>query len=341
MTLMPVLSRPVVADTSHPASGGRTKLAIGVINNMPDAALRTTERQFRELLTAASGEAFDVGLRFFSLPDVPRGEAGRVHVREHHTDIAALWDDGVDGLIVTGTEPRALDLADEPYWRSFTGLVEWAQDNTASTIWSCLAAHAAVHYLDGIDRRPLGEKLSGIFACTRVADHPITAGTTPRWQVPHSRHNELPEVALIEAGYRMLSHSDDAGADLFIRDMPSRGGSLFVFLQGHPEYDGGALLREYRRDIGRFLAGECERYPAMPRNYFDDEVAAVLSELRQNAMEQQGIDLIANFPAAADKSLDFPWRAPAIRIYANWLAWLATQKSTRRRRSATGDAPTR
>jgi homoserine O-succinyltransferase/O-acetyltransferase len=329
MTLMPVLTRPIATDTPRLAQPGRETLAIGVVNNMPDAALRTTERQFRELLAAAGGHEFDVSLRFFSLPNVPRSEAGREHVREHHTDIAELWD-GVDGLIVTGTEPRAADLADEPYWGSFTRLVDWAQENTASTIWSCLAAHAAVRHLDGIDRRPLGVKLSGIFEGDRVAEHQITAGLPARWRVPHSRYNELPEHALMARGYRILSHSADAGADVFVKD--AAGSSLFVFLQGHPEYDGGALLREYRRDIQRFLAGESERYPAMPRNYFDDEVAAVLTELRQHAMEEQGIDLIANFPAAADKSLDFPWRDSAIRIAANWLRYLAVHKDVRRPR---------
>ena len=42
----------------------------------------------------------------------------------------------------------------------------------------------------------------------------------------------------------MLSRSPVAGADLFIKQRKS----LFVFLQGHPEYDPGSLLREYQRD---------------------------------------------------------------------------------------------
>ena len=45
--------------------------------------------------------------------------------------------------------------------------------------------------------------------------------------------------------------------------------SLFLFLQGHPEYEAGTLLREYRRDIARFLRGEREHYPAVPQGYFD------------------------------------------------------------------------
>jgi homoserine O-succinyltransferase len=303
-------------------------MRIAVVNNMPDAALRTTERQWRELLAAAAGDEFAINLRFFSLPEVPRSYTGRMHVAEHYAAIDELWD-GVDGLIVTGTEPIAANLPDEPYWPALTRLIDWSKENTASTIWSCLGAHAAVRHLDGIDRRPLGDKLSGIFSCSPTGKHPLLRDAPTPWRVPHSRHNELPEDELPRHGYRVLSHSDDAGADLFVKEC----GSLFVFLQGHPEYDGGALLREYRRDIRRFLGGESKRYPPMPRHYFDPEVAAVLAEFRAQAMEVQGIDLIENFPAAADKSRDFPWREPAIRIAANWLGHIAGRKSIGRPRA--------
>ena len=36
--------------------------------------------------------------------------------RQRYRDVAELWDSRLDGLIVTGTEPRAADLRDEPYW---------------------------------------------------------------------------------------------------------------------------------------------------------------------------------------------------------------------------------
>lgn len=330
MTLMPLLERPV-RDAVSPAAPVVTNdkatrnvagaLQIGVVNNMPDAALRTTERQWRELLGAAAGDDLRFELRFYSLREVPRSYTGRMHVADNYADIERLWD-GVDGLIVTGTEPIAANLPDEPYWPALGRLIDWARENTATTIFSCLGAHAAVRHLDDIDRRPLGEKLSGIFDCERAGEHCLLDAAPLRWRVPHSRHNEIPEKQLVEHGYRVLSHSEAAGADLFVKDC----GSLFVFLQGHPEYDGGALLREYRRDIKRFLAGESPRYPAMPRNYFDEEVAAVLAEFRAQAMEDQGIDLIENFPAAADKSREFPWREPAIRIAANWLRYIAERK---------------
>jgi homoserine O-succinyltransferase len=333
MTLTQVLDRPSATEAAAPARTAATMpamtkkpdaptaLRIAVVNNMPDAALRTTERQWRELMATAGGNDYKAELHFYSLKEVPRSYTGRMHVTDNYTDIAELWD-GVDGLIVTGTEPIAPNLPDEPYWPALSRLIDWAKDNTISTIFSCLGAHAAVKHLSDIDRRPLGEKLSGIFDCARIGAPPLLDDAPASWREPHSRHNELPEEKLVEAGYRILAHSDEAGAALFAKDY----GSLFVFLQGHIEYDGGALLREYRRDIKRFLGGESERYPAMPRNYFGEEVAAILAEFRQNAMEAQGIDLIENFPADAAKSRDFPWRDAAIRIIANWLRYIAEHK---------------
>src|SRR5579864_2571933 len=124
-------------------------IVVALVNNMPDAALRTTERQFRELLTAAS-QGRDVRLVLFALPDIARSAAASAHIAAHYRDISELWGSRVDGLIVTGTEPRVPVLDDEPYWPALTRLVGWAENHTGSTIWSCLAAHAAVLHTDGI-----------------------------------------------------------------------------------------------------------------------------------------------------------------------------------------------
>jgi len=297
-------------------------IVVGFVNNMPDAALRTTERQFRELLSAASWN-LSVRLRFFSLPDVPRSEAGRLHVSENYADVSELWSSHLDGLIVTGTEPRASALPDEPYWGSLAKLVEWAEDHTWSTVWSCLAAHAAVLHTDGVNRRLLAHKLSGVFECVKATDHAILAGIPSQWRVPHSRQNELPEEELAAKGYRILSRSAEAGTDIFIKQKKS----LSVFVQGHPEYDPGALLREYRRDIGRFLSGERDSYPDMPRGYFDADMAAAFTGFQKEALANRNIDLLSKFPVGhAEGQLDHPWRAMAVRMYANWLSYLAELK---------------
>jgi homoserine O-succinyltransferase/O-acetyltransferase len=300
-------------------------IVIGLVNNMQDAALRTTERQFGELLSAASHNVA-VCLRLFSLPEIVRAGVARSHISQHYEDIGELWANHLDGLIVTGTEPRAPALADEPYWLTLTRLVDWAEDHTISTVWSCLAAHVAVLHIDGIGRHSRGDKLSGIFDCVKATDHTIVAGAPSRWRLPHSRYNDLPEEALIARGYRILSRSPVAGVDMFVKQRKS----LFVFSQGHPEFDPGALLREYRRDIRRFLAGERDGYPGMPRGYFDEDTTAAFAAFRQRALGNRGIDVLSDLPAVAEGKLAHAWRGLATRIYANWLSYLVEQRSRSR-----------
>jgi len=308
---------------------------IGLVNNMPDAALKATERQFFSLLDAAA-DGIVLRLTLYALPDVPRTDVGRRHVTTFYSDIADLWDSHLDALIVTGTEPRAQNLRDEPYWGSLTRLLEWAEHNTHSTVWSCLAAHAALLHNDGIRRRALSDKRFGVFQCARASDHPLMAGAPSRLPMPHSRWNDLPEDALKSCGYRVLTRSDDAGVDAFVKENKS----LFVFFQGHPEYEANTLLLEYRRDIGRFLRRERETYPPMPRGYFDQETAQALTALQERALSDRREELLEEFPTAllAGKVTN-TWRSAAVRVYRNWLLYMCARKDRglrRRRRNAAG-----
>src|SRR5579864_165031 len=198
----------LVGDVASQSNAGfdesaATSIHIGLINNMPDAALKATERQFLTLLnSAASGVRLRLSL--YALPDVPRSVEGRRHINRFYSGIENLWDSHVDGLIVTGTEPRAANLKDEPYWESFTRVLEWAEHNTHSAVWSCLAAHAAILHLDGISRRRLADKRCGVFECARASDHRLTAGVPSTFRVPHSRWNDIPGSELADCGYRVL-----------------------------------------------------------------------------------------------------------------------------------------
>ena len=68
---------------------------------MPDAAVEATERQFTDLIRAATPNAV-VLLKLFAMPEVPRGETALAALAERYRDIAELWDTPLDGLIVTG-----------------------------------------------------------------------------------------------------------------------------------------------------------------------------------------------------------------------------------------------
>jgi homoserine O-succinyltransferase/O-acetyltransferase len=128
---------PLLLDTLRPGPAvdlrGRNCLTIGLVNNMPDAACEATERQFLKLLRAASSDVI-VLLKLFSIAAVPRSEATRADLAGRYRDIAELWNAPLDGLIVTGTEPIAADLKDEPYWNAACDLVDWACTNTISAV---------------------------------------------------------------------------------------------------------------------------------------------------------------------------------------------------------------
>jgi homoserine O-succinyltransferase len=153
-------------------------------------------------------------------------------------------------------------------------------------------------------------------------------GTAPRVRIPHSRCNDLRADALSACGYHILAGSSDAGVDTFARER----NSVFLFFQGHPEYDAATLLREYRRDIGRFLRGDRETYPAMPEGYFDADAAAPLAAFRERALVYRHEDLLGFFPmAAVEARLPHSWRPTAVAIYRNWLAHLAAARAARQK----------
>ncbi|WP_336488008.1 homoserine O-succinyltransferase MetA [Methylobacterium nigriterrae] len=306
---------PVPAPLAGP---GAAALRVGLLNNMPDAALIQTERQFRRLI----GDG--VALSLFSLDGVPRGPLARAHLDRHYASHRTLPEAGLDALVITGSEPRAARLDDEPYYPAFAGVVDWAARHTVSTLFSCLAAHAAVLHLDGILRRPLPAKHSGVYPCARIAPHPLLTGLAAIVPVPHSRWNELAEADLAACGYTVLRRSEAVGVDLFVRE----AGSLLVFLQGHPEYDGDSLAREYRRDVGRFLDGARETCPPLPEHSFGPASARRLEAFADAARAHRDPGLYAAFPSL-DEAPPLPpaWQDAAAGLFRNWLALVAARRA--------------
>jgi homoserine O-succinyltransferase len=320
----PTRTRSIAVPKGDAKETGKARcLEIGLVNNMPDAALEATERQFAEVLGAAA-DGRVVRLHLFSLPQLPRGEAAQSYLDLGYAPIEKLDEAGLDGLIVTGTEPRARWLDREPYWDALSKLVDWAEHNTISTIWSCLAAHAAVLHLDGVQRHKLDEKCFGVFTCEKVTEDPLLAGAPSPAFVTHARCNDLSESELVSHGYRILTRSR-AGVDMFAKQWRS----LFLFFQGHPEYALDSLGREYRRDVGRFLRGESPACPPMPQGYFDKRTEELLSAFTLRAASGLNAELAASFPEdlGVRSDLAASWHAPAISVLRNWLTYIAERKA--------------
>lgn len=302
-------------------------ISLALVNNMPDAALEDTELQFFDLLDSASGE-IPVVLKLYSTNGVPRSENGQRRLDSFYFATEDLWRCHFDGVIITGTEPQKSDLREERYWSCLTEILDWASRNTCSTVLSCLAAHASVLHFDGVGRRRLDDKRFGVFASSASGDHPLLARVSDPVLFPHSRWNEVRSEDLTSAGYTVLTQSEQAGVDIFLKKINH---STLLHFQGHPEYGLETLSKEYRRDIKRFLRGERDTYPSVPVGYFGAAALALLNEFRESALRSRSEEMLEEFPASISADLKNGWRHSAEQIYRNWLVYLKASVSERAR----------
>ena len=297
-----------------PPKRARKRLEIGLVNNMGDQALKATERQFKGLVSAAASD-LDLRFRVFALKGIHRSASARDYIAAHYEPASAILGSELQALIITGAQPQADRLDEEPYWEELVELIDWAKFNTTSTILSCLAAHAAVLHLDGIQRRRLVNKCAGVFAFTTKRTHPLVGRKGSDRIIPHSRHNDLLEPELEQSGYSVLTASPTYGVDTFIKSF----GSQFVFLQGHPEYEANSLAREYRRDVSLYLRRETDRMPTWPGGYFDRHAEVALREIEQLGFDEAALSGHHLYKIDSLTPVRAAWRDTAVSFFQKWL----------------------
>lgn len=293
------------------------ELHIGLLNMMPDAALSATERQFFRLIGESNSIA-QFYMHPFTLSELPRSDKGRAHVEEFYESFEQIKEQGLDALIITGANVTGPELSEEPFWEPLIEVIDWAYENVTSTLCSCLATHAVLEFRYQQKRRPLGFKRWGVYShYVTNRNHPLTNGVNTRFDVPHSRYNQIDRSQFEAAGLHILAESNEADVHLAVSEDQFR----LVFLQGHPEYDIISLLKEYKREVKRFINNECDDYPPFPEHYFSLQAQASLNEYKShviNAKQQQHI--IPEFPEKLISSkLDNTWHDTAEAIINNWI----------------------
>jgi homoserine O-succinyltransferase len=151
------------------------ELHIGFLNMMPDAALRATERQFIRLVGSCNRIA-QFFVYPFSLPTLERSAKAVGYIDRYYSDFESLRDAGLDALIITGANVANPRLENEAFWAPLMEVVDWAWDNVASMLCSCLATHAV--------------------------------------DVPHSRYNDISRTQLEAAGLVVLAESAEGGVHM-------------------------------------------------------------------------------------------------------------------------------
>jgi homoserine O-succinyltransferase len=301
------------------ASAALPSLRIGLLNLMPDAAVQATERQFLRLVDAYGAES-DLYVYPFALPSDARGEVAQAHVDAHYSDFESLRDEGLQALIITGANPAASDITAEPFWEPLMAVIDWARTSVGSIICSCLATHAVLHRDHGIEREELPQRRWGVYE-HQIMDrtHPLMAGLSAPVIAPHSHRYDISRSAMEAAGIRVLVASKAAGVHLAVSDDRFR----FLFFQGHPEYDAISLLKEFKREVQRFLSGERADYPQYPENYLSHEAKEQLDAYQRQATGTDSA-MLPDFPESElAGSCVNAWREAGRRIYRNWLAELS------------------
>jgi len=293
------------------------ELHIGLLNMMPDSSLKATERQFMRLVGDCN-QIVQFYVHLFTIPAIERSSETRQWIDNYYEDFESIKEHGLDALIITGANPLSENLEQEIFWPMLTEVIDWAKDNVASTLCACLATHAVVRYLYDIKREPLSEKKWGVFEHRLIdKNHPLTRHMNTRFDVPHSRFNQVKKFHLQEKQLKILAESEQAGVHLAV----SPDGFRLVFFQGHPEYDLLSLLKEYKREIIRWFNGQRTDYPPFPDNYFNSLVSARLSDYKSQAINAKSNNhsLPPFLESWLKSEIDNTWRDTALSIFNNWL----------------------
>ena len=293
------------------------EMHIGLLNMMPDAALSATERQFFRLV-GESNQIAQFYVHPFTLKELARGAEAQEYVAQYYESFERIQEQGLDALIITGANVTQPDLALEPFWKPLIKVIDWAYANVTSTLCSCLATHAVLQFRYGQKRRHQGFKRWGVYS-HRVVDrkHPLVNDVNTRFDVPHSRFNDVARTQFEAAQLHILVESEVAGVHL----ATSEDGFRIVFFQGHPEYDTVSLLKEYKREIARFVKGECADYPPFPENYFTLKSQGILEEHRERLRAAKSKRApIPDLPESLlGGQLDNTWHDTAEAVINNWI----------------------
>ena len=293
------------------------ELHVGFLNMMPDAALQATERQFIRLVGGCNRIA-QFYVYPFSLDGLPRSSETLDYIKRYYSTFEELKESGIDALIVTGANVATPSLDQEPFWEPLMEVVDWARENVASTLCSCLATHAVLQRFYDIKRRPMPQKKWGVFSHqTAYHDHPLLRGINTRFDVPHSRHNDISRQQLEDAGLAVLVESQEGGVHMAVSPDHFRA----IFFQGHPEYDINSLLKEYKREVFRYLKGEVRQSPPFPQHYFPESAKAALDQFMSKAQTalRAGEPMPELDDAVLASMLDNTWGDTGRSIISNWL----------------------
>lgn len=276
-----------VMDENRAAHQDIRPISIAIVNLMP--LKEDTELQ---ILRSLSNTPLQVDVSFVALESHESTHTSLSHLNKFYQSFAEIRNQNFDGLIITGAPVEQMDYEQVDYWDEISQIMEWSKTHATSTLHLCWGAQAGLYYHYGIPKRPLEEKMFGVFR-HKVMNRkiPLVRGFDDYFYAPHSRHTEVAKEDIEkESKLTILAESEEAGVFLVINEDGSQ-----IFVMGHPEYDRVTLHKEYKRDKDKGLAIK------LPVNYYPDDDDT--------------------------KKPMLLWRSHGNILYANWLNYYVYQQT--------------
>jgi len=261
-------------------------LQIGIVNLMPTKI--ATETQLLRLL---SNTPLQVEIALLQMGSHQPKNTSNEHMSAFYRTFDDIKNKKLDGLIITGAPVEMLNFDKVDYWNELCSIMEWSKNSVYCTMHICWGAQAGLFYHYGVNKYPLHEKLSGVYA-HKVLNPTcrLMRGFDDPFFAPHSRHTSVREEDIRSSGLSILSASEEAGVYIAVSKNRRQ-----IFVTGHSEYDKLTLDGEYRRDLDKGLNIK------PPANYYQN-----------------------NNPACPPNML---WRAHAHLLFSNWLNYYVYQET--------------
>lgn len=246
-------------------------LEIVLLNLMPTKIV--TETQLSRLL---GNTPLQVRLELMMISSHRSKNTPQEHLLTFYKTFDELKDRKFDGMVITGAPVEQMPFEDVDYWPELCRIMEWSKSHVHSTFHICWGAQAGLYYHYGIQKRPLPQKLFGVYPHYLDYKHAILLrGFDDEFYIPHSRHTTIDREDIEKVpGLKILASSPEAGVYAV---MNKEGRQIFV--TGHSEYDGDTLEKEYLRDKNQGLPIH------VPVNYYpgDDDTKAPIVRWRGHA----------------------------------------------------------
>jgi len=274
-----------VMDDERAAMQDIRPLRILLLNLMPKKI--ETETQLSRLL---GNTPLQIELELICTSSHQPANTPAEHMLAFYKHFEDVKTERFDGMIITGAPVETLPFEDVDYWEELCEIMAWSKTHVYSTFHICWGAQAGLFYHHGVPKRPLSEKMFGVFPHeVETRRSMLFRGFDDSFMVPHSRHttvdrHELEKVPELQ----ILASSKEAG----VYAAATKGGRQ-IFIMGHSEYDARTLESEYFRDK------TLERPISIPKNYYPED-----DDSRTPTMS---------------------WRAHANLLYSNWLNYFVYQ----------------